>query len=182
MNMEFEFDEQKIFDAVVAQCTRYMLDKRGPGMVGTISKDVAQQIKSEVLDSGLLDKRVEEAVKRVENSLMARVNRQFTPVLDEAVNLAAKQLDAPQEFKNFENMVFEKPIEQIIDKTIDPTVKTAPTHTPVFKLKGEGRMVRDMLIAALIGYQNSVGVSSPEYDAYQKVLVYIEENFGEMMS
>ena len=96
MKMTFEFDDQMVFDAVVAQCTRYMIEKRCSGMVGTITKDVAQQVKSEVVDSGLIEKRVEEVVKRVENSLMARVNKQFTPVMDEAVNIVAKQFDEPK--------------------------------------------------------------------------------------
>ena len=96
MKMTFEFDDQMVFDAVVEQCTRYMIEKRCPSMVGTITKDVAQQVKSEVVDSGLIEKRVEEVVKRVENSLMARVNKQFTPVMDEAVNIAAKQFDEPK--------------------------------------------------------------------------------------
>ena len=58
MKMVFEFDDKEVFDAVVEQCTRYMIDKRGPAMVGVISKDVAQQIKSDVVDSGLIEKRV----------------------------------------------------------------------------------------------------------------------------
>lgn len=153
MKMTFEFDDQMVFDAVVAQCTRYMVDKRAAGMVGTITKDVAQQVKSEVVDSGLIEKRVEEVVKRVENSLMARVNKQFTPVMDEAVNIAAKQFDEPKK-------------------------------TPYYKVQGEGRQVRDLMIATLIGYQNEMGNDefSPEYKAYQRVLEYVEKTFGEMMS
>lgn len=154
MKMTFEFDDQEIFDAVVNQCTRYMIDKRGAGMVGVITKDVAQQVKSDVVDSGLIEKRVEETVKRVENSLMARVNKQFTPVLDEAVDIAAKQFDEPK--------------------------KVAPYN----KVTGEGRQVRDLMIATLIGYQNEMGNDefSPEYKAYQRVLEYVEKTFGEMMS
>lgn len=153
MKMTFEFDDQMVFDAVVAQCTRYMIEKRCPGMVGTITKDVAQQVKSEVVDSGLIEKRVEEVVKRVENSLMARVNKQFTPVMDEAVNIAAKQFDEPKK-------------------------------TPYYKVTGEGRQVRDLMIATLIGFQNDMGNDefSPEYKAYQRVLEYVEKTFGEMMS
>ena len=154
MKMTFEFDDQEIFDAVVNQCTRYMIDKRGAGMVGVITKDVAQQVKSDVVDSGLIEKRVEETVKRVENSLMARVNKQFTPVLDEAVDIAAKQLDTP---------------------------KKSELH---YKVTGEGRQVRDLMIATLIGFQNGIGnnVESSEYQAYQKMLEYIESTFGPMMS
>ena len=124
MKMTFEFDDQMVFDAVVEQCTRYMIEKR-----------------------------VEEVVKRVENSLMARVNKQFTPVMDEAVNIAAKQFDEPKK-------------------------------TPYYKVKGEGRQVRDLMIATLIGYQNEMGNDefSPEYKAYQRVLEYVEKTFGEMMS
>ena len=145
MKMTFEFDDQMVFDAVVEQCTRYMIEKRCPSMVGTITKDVAQQVKSEV---------VEEVVKRVENSLMARVNKQFTPVMDEAVNIAAKQFDEPKK------------------------------EGPYYKVTGEGRQVRDLMIATLIGYQNEMGNDefSPEYKAYQRVLEYVEKTFGEMMS
>ena len=154
MKMTFEFDDQQVFDAVVAQCTRYMIDKRGPTMVGTITKDVAQQVKSEVVDSGLIEKRVEEVVKRVENSLMSRVNKQFTPVLDEAVDIVAKQFDEPKKV------------------------------TPYYKVTGEGRQVRDLMIATLIGYQNEMGndETSPTYQAYQKMLEYVETTFGTMMS
>ena len=154
MKMTFEFDDQMVFDAVVEQCTRYMIEKRCPGMVGTITKDVAQQVKSDVVDSGLIEKRVEEVVKRVENSLMARVNKQFTPVIDEAVNIAAKQFDEPKKV------------------------------APYYKVTGEGRQVRDLMIATLIGYQNEMGndETSPEYQAYQKMLMYVENTFGEMMS
>lgn len=154
MKMTFEFDDQMVFDAVVEQCTRYMIEKRCSGMVGTITKDVAQQVKSEVVDSGLIEKRVEETVKRVENSLMARVNKQFTPVIDEAVNIAAKQFDEPKKAE------------------------------PYYKVSGEGRQVRDLMIATLIGYQNEMGNDefSPEYKAYQRVLEYVEKTFGEMMS
>ena len=154
MKMVFEFDDKEVFDAVVEQCTRYMIDKRGPAMVGVISKDVAQQIKSDVVDSGLIEKRVEETVKRVENSLMARVNKQFTPVIDEAVNIAAKQFDEPKKV------------------------------APYYKVTGEGRQVRDLMIATLIGYQNEMGndETSPEYQAYQKMLEYVEKTFGAMMS
>jgi hypothetical protein len=154
MKMTFEFDDQMVFDAVVEQCTRYMIEKRCSGMVGTITKDVAQQVKSEVVDSGLIEKRVEEVVKRVENSLMARVNKQFTPVMDEAVNIAAKQFDVPKK------------------------------EGPYYKVTGEGRQVRDLMIATLIGFQNDMGNDefSPEYKAYQRVLEYVEKTFGEMMS
>ena len=153
MKFEFDFDEQKVFDAVVAQFTRYLIDKQSGEVKGVVAKDVAQQIKSDLVDSGLLEKRVEEVVKRVENSLMTRVNKQFTPVMDEAVNIAAKQFDEPKK-------------------------------TPYYKVEGEGRQVRDLMIATLIGYQNEMGndESSPEYQAYQKMLVYVENTFGPMMS
>lgn len=153
MNFNFNFDEQKVLDAVVENLTRYMIDKQGAEIKGIVAKDVAQQVKSEVVDSGLVEKRVEEVVKRVENSLMARVNNQFTPVLDEAVNIATKKLDNPK-------------------------------NEPHYKLTGEGRQVRDLMIATIIGYQNEIGnnENSPEYQAYQKMLLYVENTFGEMMS
>ena len=154
MEFNFEFDEQKIFDAVVAQFTRYMIEKQSGEIKGVVAKDVAQQIKSDFVDSGLIEKRVEEVVKRVENSLMARVNKQFTPVLDEAVEQSVN--------------VMEKKNQTV----------------PSYKITGEGRQVRDLMIATIIGYQNEMGndESSPVYQAYQKMLVYIEETFGPMMS
>ena len=153
MKFDFEFDEQKVFDAVVAQFTRYLIEKQSGEIKGVVAKDVAQQIKSDLVDSGLIEKRVEEVVKRVENSLMARVNRNFTPVLDAAVEQSVNQMEK----KN---------------------------NVPYFKVTGEGRQVRDLMIATLIGYQNEIGndESSPEYKAYQKMLVYVEETFGPMMS
>ena len=154
MEFNFNFDENKIFDAVVAECTKSILEKRTGEIVGIVSKDVAAQVKSDVVDSGLVEKRVEEVVKRVENTLMTRVNRNFTPVLDEAMEMSARK---------YENQ---------------------NTSEPSYKLVGEGRQVRDLMIATLIGFQNGIGnnVESSEYQAYQKMLEYIESTFGPMMS
>ena len=154
MEFNFNFDENKIFDAVVAECTKSILEKRTGEIVGIVSKDVAAQVKSDVVDSGLVEKRVEEVVKRVENTLMTRVNRNFTPVLDEAMEMSARE---------YENQ---------------------NTSEPSYKLVGEGRQVRDLMIATLIGFQNDIGnnVESSEYLAYQKMLEYVESTFGSMMS
>ena len=154
MEFNFNFDENKIFDAVVAECTKSILEKRTGEIVGIVSKDVAAQVKSDVVDSGLVEKRVEEVVKRVENTLMTRVNRNFTPILDEAMEMSARK---------YENQNISE---------------------PPYKLVGEGRQVRDLIIATLIGFQNDIGnnVESPEYQAYQKMLEYIETTFGSMMS
>ena len=154
MNFNFEFDEQKVFDAVVSQFTRYMIEKQSGEIKGVVAKDVAQQIKSDFVDSGLIEKRVEEVVKRVENSLMARVNKQFTPVLDSAVEQSVNAMEKKNQAE------------------------------PHYKVTGEGRQVRDLMIATIIGFQNEMGndESSPAYQAYQKMLVYIEETFGPMMS
>ena len=153
MEFNFNFDENKIFDAVVAECTKSILEKRTGEIVGIVSKDVAAQVKSDVVDSGLVEKRVEEVVKRVENTLMTRVNRNFTPILDEAMEMSAKKYENPN------------------------------ISEPPYKLVGEGRQVRDLIIATLIGFQNDIGnnVESPEYQAYQKMLEYIETTFGSMM-
>ena len=154
MEFNFNFDENKIFDAVVAECTKSILEKHTGEIVGIVSKDVAAQVKSDVVDSGLVEKRVEEVVKRVENTLMTRVNRNFTPILDEAMEISAKKYETPN------------------------------TSEPPYKLVGEGRQVRDLIIATLIGFQNEGGnnVESSEYQAYQKMLEYIETTFGSMMS
>lgn len=154
MEFNFNFDENKIFDAVVAECTKSILEKRTGEIVGIVSKDVAAQVKSDVVDSGLVEKRVEEVVKRVENTLMTRVNRNFTPVLDEAMEMSARK---------YENQ---------------------NTSEPSYKLVGEGRQVRDLMIATLIGFQNDIGnnVESSEYLAYQKMLEYVESTFGSIMS
>ena len=154
MEFNFNFDENKIFDAVVAECTKSILEKRTGEIVGIVSKDVAAQVKSDVVDSGLVEKRVEEVVKRVENTLMTRVNRNFTPILDEAMEMSARK---------YENQNISE---------------------PPYKLVGEGRQVRDLIIATLIGFQNDIGnnVESPEYQAYQKMLEYVESTFGPMMS
>ena len=154
MEFNFNFDENKIFDAVVAECTKSILEKRTGEIVGIVSKDVAAQVKSDVVDSGLVEKRVEEVVKRVENTLMTRVNRNFTPVLDEAMEMSARK---------YENQ---------------------NTSESSYKLVGEGRQVRDLMIATLIGFQNDIGnnVESSEYLAYQKMLEYVESTFGPMMS
>jgi hypothetical protein len=44
--------------------------------------------------------------------------------------------------------------------------------------------VRDELIAQLIGWQNNIGndKDSEEYKAYQRVIDYLENNFGKFLS
>ena len=58
-------------------------------MLGIISKQVAQEIKSQVIDSGMVEKRIDETVKKVENTLMTRANKQFTETMDKAIAMNA---------------------------------------------------------------------------------------------
>lgn len=93
MQIAIEIDEKNLQDIIVAECIRYVKEKQMSQMLGIISKQVAQEIKSEVIDSGIVKKRVEETVKRVENTLMTRVNRQFTNTMDKAMEINAKNLE-----------------------------------------------------------------------------------------
>ena len=148
MQFPIELDERRIEDAVISECVRYVKDKQMQHMLHEVAKQVAQDVKSEVVDSGLVEKRVEEVVKRVENSLMTRVNRQFGETMDKALDISASAID-------------KKP-----------------------QLNGDGKMVRDHMIAAIIGFQNEIGCdeSSEAYQAYQKMMTWVEENYGSMMS
>lgn len=148
MQFIINLDEQKIQDEVVSQCMRYIHDKQMAQMIGTISKQVAQEIKGEVVDSGMVEKRVEEVVKRVENSLMFRVNKQFSETMDKAMAINAS------------------------------AVERSAT------LNMDGKAVRDHIIATLIGFQNELGCdeTSEQYQAYQKMLTWVEDTYGPMMS
>ena len=148
MQITIELDERKIESVVISECVRYVKDKQMQHMLHEVAKQVAQDVKGEVVDSGLVEKRVEEVVKRVENSLMTRVNRQFGETMDKALDISASAID-------------KKP-----------------------QLNGDGKMVRDHMIAAIIGFQNEIGCdeSSEAYQAYQKMMAWVEENYGPMMS
>ena len=148
MKFIIELDEKKIEEAVVSQCFQYIREKQIPQMLGTISKQIAQEIKSEVVDSGVVERRVDETVKRVENVLMTRANKQFSDTMDKAMALNAS------------------------------AVERSAT------LNMDGKAVRDHMIAALIGFQNEIGCdeTSEAYQAYQKMLVWVEETYGPMMS
>lgn len=148
MKITIDLDEQKIQDEVVSQCMRYIHNKQMEQMIGTISKQVAQEIKGDVVDSGMIDKRVEEVVKRVENSLMSRVNKQFTETMDKAMSINASAVERSA------------------------------------MLNMDGKAVRDHMIATLIGFQNEIGCdeNSEQYQAYQKMLTWVEETYGPMMS
>lgn len=148
MQFIINLDEQKIQDEVVSQCMRYIHDKQMAQMIGTISKQVAREIKGEVIDSGMVEKRVEEVVKRVENSLMSRVNKQFSETMDKAMTINAS------------------------------AVERSAT------LNMDGKAARDHIIATLIGFQNELGCdeTSEQYQAYQKMLTWVEDTYGPMMS
>ena len=96
----------------------------------------------------MIDKRVEEVVKRVENSLMSRVNKQFTETMDKAMSINASAVERSA------------------------------------MLNMDGKAVRDHMIATLIGFQNEIGCdeNSEQYQAYQKMLTWVEETYGPMMS
>lgn len=93
MQITIEIDEKNIQDVIVTECIRYVKEKQMSQMLGIISKQVAQEIKSEVIDSGIVEKRVEETVKRVENTLMNRVNKQFTETMDKAIEMNATAVE-----------------------------------------------------------------------------------------
>ena len=148
MQITIEIDETKVQDAIISECVRYVREKQMPQMLGIISKQVAQEIKGEVVDSGMIEKRVDETVKRVENTLMTRANKQITETMDKAVAMSACAVERSA------------------------------------SLSMDSKSIRDHIIAAVIGFQNGMGndTESEEYKAYQKVLVWIEDTYGPMMS
>lgn len=93
MEIKIEIDETKIQDAIIQECVRYVREKQIPQMLGIISKEIAQEIKSEVVDSGMVEKRVEEVVKRVESTLMTRANKQFSDTMDKAIAMNATAIE-----------------------------------------------------------------------------------------
>lgn len=148
MEIKIVIDEEKLQEDIVSQCVRYIKEKQMPQMIGNIAKEIAQEVKGEVVDSGMIEKRVNEVVKRVENTLMVRANKQFSETLDKAVEMNAVAVERSA------------------------------------ALQKDGKLVRDHIIATLVGFQNEVGCdeNSEQYQAYQKVLEWVEKNYGAMMS
>lgn len=148
MKFTVELNEKAIQQQVVEEAIRYFKEKQFPHMIGTIVKQVAQEVKGELVDSGLMEKRVEEVVKKAETTLMSRAHKQFSDTMDSAMSLS--------------NYAFEA--------SIKPTA--------------DSKHMRDHIICALIGFQNDSGndVNSEEYKAYQKVLEWVENTYGSLMS
>jgi hypothetical protein len=93
MKITIEIDEEKVEREVISQCVQYVKEKQMPQMLGTISKQVAQDVKSEIIDSGMVERRVDETVKRVENTLMTRANKQFSETMDKAMAMNATAIE-----------------------------------------------------------------------------------------
>ena len=144
MQITVELNENHIEKLVVSECFKYMKEKQMTHILHEISKQVAQEVKGEVVDSGLVEKRVEEVVKRVENSLMARVNRQFGKTVDKALDITAKSYDSP------------------VSDNIEETMK-------------------EKFISAIRNFRDESD-SFDERRAYQRVLNWIKENYGEINS
>ena len=148
MKFTVELNEKDIQKQVVEEAIKYFKEKQFPQMIGTIVKQVAQEVKGELVDSGLMEKRVEEVVKRAETVLMSRAHKHFSDTMEKAMSLS--------------NSAFE--------------VSTKPI--------ADSKHMRDHIISTLIGFQNASGndVNSEEYKAYQKVLEWVENTYGSLMS
>lgn len=77
-------DEQEryLMDIASDKIVRYMLDKRMSEMIGTIVKQVSEETKAELTKSGKIDEKVEQVVKRIEQSLISRTHKQMTDIIE----------------------------------------------------------------------------------------------------
>ena len=77
-------DEQEryLMEVVSDKLTRYMLDKQMAQMTGTITKQVAEEVKTELTNSGKVDEKVDAVVKRIEQSLVSRTHKQMSDTFE----------------------------------------------------------------------------------------------------
>jgi len=81
-------DEQEryLMDVVSDKLTRYMLDKRMSEMIGTVTKQVAEEVKTELAESGKIDEKVDTVVKKIEQSLISRTHKQMSDTFERIKN------------------------------------------------------------------------------------------------
>ena len=79
-----EQDERELMDMVASKMCRYMMDKRMSEIIGVVTKQVAEDIKKEITESGKVDEKVDAVVKRIEQALVSRAQKQMTEIIDTA--------------------------------------------------------------------------------------------------
>ena len=79
-----EQDERELMDIVASKMCRYMMDKRMSEIIGVVTKQVAEDIKKEITESGKVDEKVDAVVKRIEQALVSRAQKQMTEIIDTA--------------------------------------------------------------------------------------------------
>ena len=79
-----EQDERELMDIVASKMCRYMMDKRMSEIIGVVTKQVAEDIKKEITESGKVDEKVDAVVKRIEQGLVSRAQKQMTEIIDTA--------------------------------------------------------------------------------------------------
>lgn len=81
-------DEQEryLMDEVADKLTRYMLDKRMSEMISVITKQVAEEVKTELTESGKVDEKVDIVVRKIEQSLISRTHKQMGDTFERIKN------------------------------------------------------------------------------------------------
>lgn len=77
-----EQDEKELMDIVASKMCRYMMDKRMSEIIGVVTKQVAEDIKKEITESGKVDEKVDAVVKRIEQALVSRTQKQMTEIIN----------------------------------------------------------------------------------------------------
>ncbi len=89
-----EQDERELMDIVASKMCRYMMDKRMSEIIGVVTKQVAEDIKKEITESGKVDEKIDVIVKRIEQSLVSRTHKQMTDIINTAKESAPMSDDA----------------------------------------------------------------------------------------
>lgn len=86
-----EQDEKYLINSVAEKLTKYMLDKQMEQMISAVTKQVAEEVKSELDKSGNVDEKIDKVVKRIEQSLIARTQKQMSETI-EKINTSTDNL------------------------------------------------------------------------------------------
>ncbi len=81
-----EQDERFLINTVAEKLTRYMLDKQMSQIISAVIKEVSEEIKAELEKSGQVEEKVDKVVKRIEQSLISRTQKQMTETIDKMNN------------------------------------------------------------------------------------------------
>lgn len=154
----------KQFTEMIADSVAKRFAYQNPNFVGELSNKVANSLKEDLMARKVIDEKVDRIIEGVERSITSRAHNKYT---------------------REENRIFAGiPTSQPRVVNVPDFVPVPPNRVAEVPKGDEARHLRDNIIATLIGYQNGIGndESSPEYQAYQKVLTMIESQYGEFMS